>query len=76
MNDDEYFEPNFFPVGATNRFDGQDYPPGPRQEPQMAQATVIEQDDVFDGSVEVAEAFQEYDFTDLSAKQIFAALVF
>ena len=65
MNYDDYFPP-----GATNRFDGQDFPPGPRQEPEMAEATVIEQDDIFDRPVTVAEAFPEYDFSDLSAKQI------
>ena len=64
MNYDDYFPP-----GATNRFDGQDYPPGPQPEPEMAQATVIEPDDVF-GRPTVAEAFQEYDFSDLTAKQI------
>ena len=62
--DDDYFPPD-----ATNRFDGQDFPPGPRQEPEMAQATVIEPDDIF-GSAAVAEAFPEYDFSDLTAKQI------
>ena len=65
MNYDDYILP-----GATNRFDGQDYPPGRREKPEMAQATVIEPDDVFDTSVAIAEAFQVYDFTDLTAKQI------
>ena len=65
MNYDDYISP-----GATNRFGGQDYPPGQRGEPEMAQATVIEPDDIFDRPVTVAEAFQEYDFTDLTAKQI------
>ena len=45
------------------------YPPGSRQDPEMAQATVIEPDDVF-GRAAVAEAFPEYDFSDLTAKQI------
>ena len=36
----------------------------------MAQATVIEPDDVFDRPLTVAEAFPEYDFSNLSAKQI------
>ena len=60
---------DFIPPGATNRFDNNDYPPGPRQEPEMAEATVIEPDDIFDRPV-TAEAFQEYNFTDLTAKQI------
>ena len=70
MNYDDYILP-----GATNRFDGQDYPPGRREQPEMAQATVIEPDDVFDTSVAIAEAFQEYDFADLTAKQIKNCLI-
>ena len=75
MDYDAYMRPPYRAPGATRQFPNQDFPPGPRQEPEMAQATVIEPDDVF-GRPTVAEAFQEYDFTDLSAKQIFAALVF
>ena len=64
MNYDDYIPP-----GATRRFDNNDYPPGPRQEPEMAEATVIEPDDIFDRPV-TAEAIANYDFTDLTAKQI------
>jgi len=60
---------DYIPPGATNRFDGQDYPPGRREQPEMAEATVIEPDDIFDRPV-TAEAFREYDFSDLTAKQI------
>ena len=58
MNYDDYIPPGV-----------QYYPPGSRQDPEMAQATVIEPDDVF-GRAAVAEAFPEYDFSDLTAKQI------
>lgn len=61
---------DYIPPGATNRFDGQDYPPGRREQPEMAEATVIEPDDIFDTGVTVAQAFANYDFTDLTAKQI------
>jgi len=64
---------DYIPPGATNRFDFQDYPPqryGERREqPDVAQATVIEPDDIFDIPV-TAEAIANYDFTDLTAKQI------
>ena len=69
MNYDDYMRPAYRAPGATRQFPNQDYPPGPQPEPEMAQATVIEPDDVF-GRPTVAEAFQEYDFSDLTAKQI------
>jgi len=64
MNYTDYIRP-----GAENRFDGQDYPPGRREQPEMAEAIVIEPDDIFDRPV-TAEAIANYDFTDLTAKQI------
>ena len=60
---------DYIPPGATNRFDGQDYPPGRREQPEMAEAIVIEPDDIFDRPV-TAEAIANYDFTDLTAKKI------